>query len=243
MSRNSSGTYSLTAGQPVVTGTTISSSTFNTLASDLATEMTDSLSRSNKGGMLAPLSLTNGTVGLPSLTFINDTTTGLYRVGLADIGFAISGVKVHEWTATAETIVQPLTCSGTATVTGAFTASSTAAVIGDFAVATNKFTVTAASGNTLVAGTLTVTGTVASGAITATATAGNVPGIIGTGNGTANGIQAVGATNVNATSKGPLNIAAQSGISHWGPVAVVDGKNQSLIGELARISHHPCPWW
>jgi len=31
------------------------------------------------------------------------------------------------------------------------------------------------------------------------------------------------------------------GISHWGPVAVVDGKNQSLIGELARISHDPSP--
>jgi alpha-1,2-mannosyltransferase len=31
------------------------------------------------------------------------------------------------------------------------------------------------------------------------------------------------------------------GISHWGPVAVVDGKNQSFIGELARISHNPSP--
>jgi len=31
------------------------------------------------------------------------------------------------------------------------------------------------------------------------------------------------------------------GISHWGPVAVVDGKNQSFIGELARISHDPSP--
>ena len=31
------------------------------------------------------------------------------------------------------------------------------------------------------------------------------------------------------------------GISHWGPIAVVDGKNQSLIGELARISHDPSP--
>jgi alpha-1,2-mannosyltransferase len=31
------------------------------------------------------------------------------------------------------------------------------------------------------------------------------------------------------------------GISHWGPVAVVDGKNQSLIGQLARISHDPSP--
>lgn len=31
------------------------------------------------------------------------------------------------------------------------------------------------------------------------------------------------------------------GISHWGPAAVVDGKNQSLIGQLARISHNPSP--
>jgi alpha-1,2-mannosyltransferase len=31
------------------------------------------------------------------------------------------------------------------------------------------------------------------------------------------------------------------GISQWGPVAVVDGKNQSLIGQLARISHDPSP--
>jgi alpha-1,2-mannosyltransferase len=31
------------------------------------------------------------------------------------------------------------------------------------------------------------------------------------------------------------------GISHFGPAAVVDGKNQSLVGELARISHDPSP--
>ena len=30
-------------------------------------------------------------------------------------------------------------------------------------------------------------------------------------------------------------------ISRWGPAAVVDAKNQSLIGELARISHQPTP--
>jgi len=43
MPRNGLGTYSLPAGQPVVTGTTISSSTFNTLTSDLATALTQSL--------------------------------------------------------------------------------------------------------------------------------------------------------------------------------------------------------
>jgi alpha-1,2-mannosyltransferase len=31
------------------------------------------------------------------------------------------------------------------------------------------------------------------------------------------------------------------GISHWGPIAVVDAKNQSFIGQLARISHNPSP--
>jgi alpha-1,2-mannosyltransferase len=31
------------------------------------------------------------------------------------------------------------------------------------------------------------------------------------------------------------------GISHWGPAAVVDGKNQSLVGELTRISQNPTP--
>jgi alpha-1,2-mannosyltransferase len=30
-------------------------------------------------------------------------------------------------------------------------------------------------------------------------------------------------------------------ISHWGPAAVVDGKNQSLVGQLTRISQNPSP--
>jgi alpha-1,2-mannosyltransferase len=30
-------------------------------------------------------------------------------------------------------------------------------------------------------------------------------------------------------------------ISHWGPAAVVDGKNQSLVGQLTRLSQNPSP--
>jgi alpha-1,2-mannosyltransferase len=30
-------------------------------------------------------------------------------------------------------------------------------------------------------------------------------------------------------------------ISHWGPAAVVDGKNQSLVGQLTRLSQDPSP--
>lgn len=51
-----------------------------------------------------------------------------------------------------------LDVSGTLNATGAVTLGSTMNVVGNFSVATNKFTVTAASGNTLVAGTLDATG-------------------------------------------------------------------------------------
>ena len=43
MSRNGAGTYVLPAGQPVVTGTTISSTVHNTLANDLANALTTSI--------------------------------------------------------------------------------------------------------------------------------------------------------------------------------------------------------
>jgi len=157
MSRSGAGTYSL-PNVAVVTGTTITAGDENTTRSDIATEITDSLSRSGKGAMLAALLNVNGTVGSPSVSFTNDTGSGLYRIGSNDIGFAINGVKVQEWTATTALIVQPLTASGTLTVTGATILSSTLALASDLAINTNKFTVTAASGNTVVAGTLGVTG-------------------------------------------------------------------------------------
>jgi microcystin-dependent protein len=58
----------------------------------------------------------------------------------------------------AATLSSTLGVTGASTFTGAGTFSSTLGVTGNFAVATNKFTVAAASGNTVVAGTLGVTG-------------------------------------------------------------------------------------
>lgn len=84
MSRNSSGTYSLPAGNPVVTGTTITSTWANTTMSDLATAMTDSLSRSGLGSMLAGLELFDGTSSLPGLSWGTELTSGLYRAGASD---------------------------------------------------------------------------------------------------------------------------------------------------------------
>lgn len=57
MARNGSGTYVLPAGQPVVTNTTISSTTFNTLTSDLATALTTSVCTDGQTPMTAALNM------------------------------------------------------------------------------------------------------------------------------------------------------------------------------------------
>lgn len=93
MARNASGTYSLPAGNPVVTATVISSTWANTTLDDLKTEMTDSLSRSGKGGMLAALQLVDGTAGAPAATFATETSTGMYRVSANQLGFSIAGTQ------------------------------------------------------------------------------------------------------------------------------------------------------
>lgn len=94
MSRNSSGTYSLPAGNPVVTGTTITSSWANTTLDDLATAMTDSLSRTGLGSMLAGLPLADGTSSLPGLAWGTELTSGMYRVSAGQFRWVISTTEL-----------------------------------------------------------------------------------------------------------------------------------------------------
>jgi hypothetical protein len=95
MPRASNGVYTLpAAGNPVVTGTTISSTWANTTLEDIADAMTDSLSRSGVGGMLAPLLLDDGAVGSPALSFSTDTNTGFYRTGADAMAFTANGANV-----------------------------------------------------------------------------------------------------------------------------------------------------
>lgn len=99
MPRNSSGTYSLyTPGNPVVTQTAISSSWANNTLSDLATAVTDSLSRSGDGGMLAGLELANGTSGAPGLSWGSDLTSGMYRAGASDFRWVNATVELLQLT-------------------------------------------------------------------------------------------------------------------------------------------------
>lgn len=117
--RNSSGTYTLstTGTYPFVSGTTISSTTMNGAFSDISTALTDSLSRTGLGGMLAPLRTPDGTVTAPAHAFSNETGTGLYRIGAADLGIAVNQTKRMELTATGVTIPDALTVQGASGLT------------------------------------------------------------------------------------------------------------------------------
>ncbi len=101
--RNSSGTYSLPTGNPVVTGTSITSTWANTTLADIKTEITSSLDRAGRGAMTAPLQFSAGTVSLPSATFSSDTNSGLYSVTGDSVGMSAGGTKIQGWTTTGAT--------------------------------------------------------------------------------------------------------------------------------------------
>jgi hypothetical protein len=96
MARNATGTYSLVAGNPVVTGTTITSSWANVTLPDIATALTDSLSRSGKGGMLAALKGTLGSAALPAYSFTAYPDQGLYGAS-GVVTMAVAGVNQMRW--------------------------------------------------------------------------------------------------------------------------------------------------
>ena len=96
MPRAADGTMTLPAGNPVVAGTTASATVHNNTLEDIRAELQDSLSRSGKGGMTAPLPLPDGSAASPAASFTSDTDTGLYRIGADNLGVSIGGVKVAD---------------------------------------------------------------------------------------------------------------------------------------------------
>ena len=76
MSRNGSGVYTLPAGNPVVTQTTISSTWANTTMNDLASAMTDSVAADGQTPMTGDLDLnTNKIINLADPTLAQDAVT------------------------------------------------------------------------------------------------------------------------------------------------------------------------
>ncbi len=202
-SRNTSGVNSLPSGNPVVSGTTITSANENAFRADVSTELTNSLDRQGRGAMLAPLQLDNGTVAAPSLTFGTDADTGLYRVAANNPAIAAGGVKVFECLATGCTFPLLSTTTGLLTSAAGHTVTQST---------TNTAAITATgngSGNGITAtGGLTGKG----GAFTGGATSGT--GVTANGGATGGiGIEAVGTGSLSAIT----GVGAGVG---WGAILV-----------------------
>jgi hypothetical protein len=153
MGRSSGGSYTL-PGANFVNGTTADAAAVNAKFSDLATEMTDSLSRSGNGGMLARLRGVNGTQAAPAYSFTSETSVGFYRAGSADVRFASAGTDVMKWSTTAVTVYKATTFSEAVTVSSG----GLVVTAGGFTVTAGGLTVTA-GGMTVSAGGLNATGT------------------------------------------------------------------------------------
>jgi hypothetical protein len=122
---------------------------------DMANEITNSLSRTGAGGMLAPFRIADGLVTGPGLSFLNETNTGLYRSGAGSVWMSVLGVNTTQFSTTGLLIPsgKALTAQGNASVggtfavTGATTLASTLAVTGALSATGGVLgNVTAASG-------------------------------------------------------------------------------------------------
>jgi hypothetical protein len=173
MSFNGSGTFVPPAGQPVVTGTVIQSSTFNTLVADIGNTFNNVLPRDGQASMAGQLKLTDGTSSVPGIAFNSEASSGIYRPAAGMMGIVASGVEALRINNAGRVLigsmvddtVNRLQVTGPVKVTGALSATSFAGPL------TGNVT-----GN--VSGTLTgnVTGNTSG-------TAANVTGIVALANG------------------------------------------------------------
>ena len=113
MPRNAQGVYSLPAGNPVVTGTTIDSTWANPTMADIASEITGSLPRNGAVGMTGPLILSDdATVALEATTLqqmeaaddlkaplASPTLTGIPLAPTASVGTNSTQIATTEFVA------------------------------------------------------------------------------------------------------------------------------------------------
>lgn len=115
--RNAGGSYTLPAGNPVITGTTIQSTWANNTLNDVATEMTNSLDRQGRGAMLAPLKLVSGTAANPGAAFSAEPSSGPYRNAAGDIRWSVLSTDTFKWQTASNTSMVPLAVTGRTTTT------------------------------------------------------------------------------------------------------------------------------
>jgi hypothetical protein len=116
MSRDSGGTYISPSGQ-FTPGTTILSNVVNSKFNDLGDEITNSLDRNGKGGMLTYLRGVDGTINLPAYSFTAETTIGLRRAGDGDVRMAKDGTDLQKWSTAEVRVYQAFLAEKGLTVT------------------------------------------------------------------------------------------------------------------------------
>ena len=241
MPRDASGNMTLVAGNPVQSNTVISSTWANPTMSDLANELTQSLDRSGRGGMLVPFLNVDGTAGAPGITFTNEPVSGIYLFGTNDVRVSINaGDVVMFIDATAQTVGEQkpfLIWNGLAweaPVTQSNINLSSPPPIGDVTPDTGAFTTLSASGIvTFTSGTIDGIPVGASTPDTGAFTTLSASGLVTFTSGTIDGIP-VGATTPDTGSFTTLNLptgATVDDISNDGTLA--SGSATALVTENA----------
>jgi len=118
MSYNGSGTFQINStGQPVVTGTVISSTAFNALTADLATGLSTAITKDGQ---------TTTTVRIPFAQGVSSTLTTDATSATTGSIITAGGISTQKalWVGTTSRLVGAVTADSTATVTGAATAAS-----------------------------------------------------------------------------------------------------------------------
>jgi len=107
MPRDLNGNYTLPAGNPVVTGTVITSTWANGTMTDVGDELTDSLSRSGKGGFTAPVGIVDKSGSVPGLNFVSEPTSGFKREASEDIRMQVTTTDVWQGIKTGVKVLTP----------------------------------------------------------------------------------------------------------------------------------------
>jgi len=225
MPRNSSGTYTLPAGNPVEPNTVIETEWGNNTLEDIGNEITNSLSRTGEGGMQAPLRFTSGTAGVPGIAWQTETSSGFYRADAGEFWATVLATPVAQYTSNGVllpntvslTVQGDQTIGGTLGVTGLLTASGgisgtidtdnatitggtiNGTVIGGVTPAAGSFTTLSASGAFLLTGDQVQIAEGGTGATTASGARTNLGLVIGTDIPSPTGTGASGTWNIGIT--------------------------------------------
>src|SRR3990167_4271438 len=106
-------------------GVATDATTINANFTDIAAELTNSVSVDGQSTLTGQLKAASGTVSAPGVTFGSDTDSGLYRIGSDNVGLSLGGSKVVDYATTGVSVTGTFSISSTLAVTGALTGSST----------------------------------------------------------------------------------------------------------------------